>query len=290
MRQFELNILGCGSAFPTIRHSLSSQIVNFGGNLYMIDCGEGSQLQFCAMKLKFQQLNNIFISHLHSDHCFGLLGLVSMFGLLGRKADLYIYSHPDTEYLFRPLIKYFFKELLFQVVFHSFDPTYSELIFEDCALKVSTIPLKHRVPTVGFLFEEKLQTTHIIQKMKKDNFIASDSQIAPNMYLSKLTNTSRKYAYCSDTAYYEKIVPLIAGVDLLYHEATFSNRDLARAKETYHSSAQQAALIAKAANVKKLVLGHFSARYLDETSLLKEAQAIFLNTILAHKRMILPLI
>src|SRR5215470_7847750 len=213
MRQFELNILGCGSAFPTIRHSFSSQIVNFWGELYMIDCGEGSQFQFRAMKLKFQQLNHIFISHLHGDHCFGLLGLVSMLGLLGRTADLYIHSHPDAEYLFQPLIKYSCKELLFQVIFHSFDPTCSELIFEDCTLKVFTIPLKHRVPTVGFLFEEKLQNPHIIQETinfchipinlddnikKKKNFIISDGQTTPNMCLSKLTNTPRKYAYCSD--------------------------------------------------------------------------------------------
>ncbi|BAG83362.1 MAG: ribonuclease Z [Candidatus Azobacteroides pseudotrichonymphae] len=289
MRQFEVNILGCGSALPATRHSLSSQIVNLNGELYMIDCGEGSQLQFRAMNLKFQRLNHIFISHLHGDHCFGLLGLVSMFVLLGRTVDLCIYSHPDTKCLFQPLIKYFFKELPFQVVFHPFDPTCSGLIFEDQVLRVFTIPLKHRVPTVGFLFEEK-PIYLFDNNMQRGNFVTSGSQTVSSSCLSKLASFSCRYAYCSDTVYYEEIIPLITGVDLLYHEATYSNKDLARAKETYHSSAQQASLIARAANVKKLMLGHFSARYPDETFLLKEAQKIFPNTILASERMILPII
>lgn len=301
INRFEINILGCGSALSAIKHSLSSQIINFREKLYMVDCGEGSQFQFRAMNLKFQQLNHIFISHLHGDHCFGLLGLVYTLGLLKRTADLCIYSHPKTKCLFQPLINFFCKKLSFQIVFRSFDPTSSELIYEDHLLNVFTIPLNHRVPTVGFLFEEKFQRSciqemidfysipiNLIENIKRgSDFVTSNGRIIPNSYLTKMINIPRKYAYCSDTLYYEKIIPLITDVDLLYHEATFSNKDLLRAKKTYHSSAEQAALIAKFANVKKLVLGHLSTRYSNENSLLEEAQKIFPNTILANEQMIL---
>ncbi|MDR2520531.1 MAG: ribonuclease Z [Bacteroidales bacterium OttesenSCG-928-I14] len=301
MNQFEINILGCGSALSFIKHSLSSQIINFCGKLYMIDCGEGSQFQFRTMKLKFQQLNHIFISHLHGDHCFGLLGLIYTLGLFKRTTDLCIYSHPEAKRLFQPLIRYFCKEISYQILFRSFDPNCSELIYEDQKLNIFTIPLKHRVPTVGFLFEEKFKKpcVNIIQEMciqnsliknthKFNDFNLSNKKITQNVS-KKTTNFSRKYAYCSDTMYHEKIIPLITNVDLLYHEATFKSEDLVRAKKTCHSSAKQAALIAKFANVKKLVIGHFSARYSDELSLLKEAQEIFPNTILANKFMVLPI-
>jgi ribonuclease Z len=271
----------------------------------MIDCGEGTQLQFRAMKLNFNRLNHIFISHLHGDHCFGLPGLISTLGLLGRTSDLHVYAQPDAAKIFPFLLDYFCKELPFKVFFHSFRPTGSELIFEDRSLKVFTIPLKHRVPSAGFLFEEKPKSAHIIREMidfyripvsqipaikNGANFITSEGETIPNELLTKPPVPPQKYAYCSDTAYYEKIVPVIEGVDLLYHEATFSNEDLARAKETYHSSAQQAALIARSARVGKLVLGHFSARYPDETVLLNEAKAIFPNTILASERMTISLL
>jgi len=304
MENFELNILGCGSALPTTKHFLSSQVINLRDKLYMIDCGEGTQLQFRTLKLKFQRLNHIFISHLHGDHCFGLPGLISTLGLLGRTADLHIYAQPDAEKVFQPFLSYFCKELPYKVFFHSFSPSKNELIFEDRTLKVFSIPLKHRVPSAGFLFEEKPKCAHIIREMidfyqvpvfqinaikNGADFITSEGETIANKLLTKPANPPHKYAYCSDTAYSEKIIPIIEGIDVLYHEATFSNKDIARAKETYHSSAQQAALIAKAACVKKLILGHFSARYPDETILLKEAQAIFPNTILANERMVIPI-
>jgi len=304
MENFELNILGCGSALPTTKHFLSSQVINLRDKLYMIDCGEGTQLQFRTLKLKFQRLNHIFISHLHGDHCFGLPGLISTLGLLGRTADLHIYAQPDAEKVFQPFLSYFCKELPYKVFFHSFSPSKNELIFEDRTLKVFSIPLKHRVPSAGFLFEEKPKCAHIIREMidfyqvpvfqinaikNGADFITSEGETIANKLLTKPANPPHKYAYCSDTAYSEKIIPMIEGIDVLYHEATFSNKDIARAKETYHSSAQQAALIAKAACVKKLILGHFSARYPDETILLKEAQAIFPNTILANERMVIPI-
>jgi ribonuclease Z len=270
----------------------------------MIDCGEGAQLQFRAMKLNFNRLNHIFISHLHGDHCFGLPGLISTLGLLGRTSGLHIYAQPDAAKIFPFLLDYFCKGLSFKVFFHSFRPAESELIFEDRSLKVFTIPLKHRAPSVGFLFEEKPKSAHIIREMidfyripvsrihaikSGADFVTPEGETIPNVRLTKPPSPPRKYAYCSDTAYYEKIVPIIKGVDLLYHESTFSNEDLARAKETYHSSAQQAALIARSAQAGKLILGHFSARYPDETVLLNEAKEIFPNTVLADERMTISL-
>ncbi|MCL1937528.1 MAG: ribonuclease Z [Candidatus Azobacteroides sp.] len=302
MERFDVNILGCGSALPTTRHFLSSQVINLREKLYMIDCGEGAQLQFRAMKLNFNRINRIFISHLHGDHCLGLPGLISTLGLLGRTSDLHIHIQPDAEKIFQPLLQYFCKELFFTVFFHAFDPQKNELIFEDRSLRVYSIPLKHRVPTAGFLFEEKPKSAHIIREMidfyqipisqiqaikNGADFISPEGEIIPHSLLTRPADPPKRYAYCSDTAYYEKIIPLIEGVDLLYHEATFIEKDLQRATETYHSSARQAALIAQAAHVKKLVLGHFSARYPDENILLEEAQAVFSHTILANERMTL---
>lgn len=304
MDRFELNILGCGSALPTTRHFLSSQVINHRENLYMVDCGEGAQLQFRAMKLKFQRLGHIFISHLHGDHCFGLPGLISTLGLLGRTSDLHIHAQPDAEKIFQPMLDYFCKELPYKVIFNSFDPQKSEVILDNKSLKVSTIPLKHRVPTAGFLFEEKPKSPHIIREMidfyhvpvkyinaikNGEDFITEDGNVIPNKVFTKLADPHHRYAYCSDTAYSEKIIPMIEGVDLLYHEATFSEDNIMRAKQTFHSSARQAAMIAKAANVKKLILGHFSARYPDESVLLEEAQEVFPDTVLAKEKMNLPI-
>ena len=302
MNRFEVYILGCGSALPTTKHVLSSQVVNLRDKLYMIDCGEGTQLQFRAMKQNFQKLNRIFISHLHGDHCFGLPGLISTMGLLGRTADLHIHALSDAEKLFAPLLQYFCKELPYKVYFHAFNQGKSELIFEDKSLKVTTIPLKHRVPTAGFLFEEKPQSPHIIREMidfyhvpvsqiraikEGAPFVTGEGKTIPHTVFTRPADPPRKYAYCSDTAYYEKIIPVIAGVNALYHEATFSSADLARAKETFHSSAAQAASIAKAANAGRLIIGHFSARYPDEQILLNEALEIFPQTQLAYEKMIL---
>ena len=268
----------------------------------MIDCGEGTQLQFRTMKLKFQRLNHIFISHLHGDHCFGLPGLISTLGMLGRTADLHIYAQPDAEKIFQPVLNYFCKDLSYKVLFHAFNPSKNDLIFEDRTLKVFTIPLNHRTPCAGFLFEEKPKSPHIIREMidfyqipvsriaaikDGDDFVTQDGTIVPNRIFTRPAELPRRYAYCLDTAYYEKIIPIVEGVDLLYHEATFSHENIVRAKETYHSSARQAAMIAKAAHVKKLVIAHFSARIMDETVLLDEAREVFPNTVLANEGMTL---
>jgi ribonuclease Z len=270
----------------------------------MIDCGEGTQLQFRTMKLKFRKLNHIFLSHLHGDHCLGLPGLVSTLGMLGRTADLHVYAQPEAPKIFQPVFDYFCRNLSYRVVFHSFDPLQHEVIYEDRTMKVSTLPLRHRVPCAGFLFEEKSKSPHIIREMidfykvpvsqinaikKGADFVTSEGKVIPHAALTRPAEPPHKYAYCSDTAYFKKIIPLLQGVNVLYHESTYAEEDLAYAQEYFHSTAKQAAAIALAASVKQLVLGHFSARYPDETVLLTEARDIFPNTILANEQMVINL-
>jgi len=298
MEKFEIDILGCGSATPTTLHNPSAQVVNIREKLFMVDCGEGTQLQIRRNRLRFGRLNRIFVSHLHGDHCFGLIGLISTLGLLGRTGDLYIHSVAGLEEILRPQIEFFCKDNPFEVKIETFDPQQSEVIYEDRSLTVKTIPLRHRVPCAGFLFGEKEKEAHLIPDMIKfydipvselpgikqgGDFVTADGKLIPHSHLTRPAERARTYAYCSDTAYYEKIVPIIEGADLLYHESTFAEDDAARARKTGHSTARQAAQIAKMANVKKLMLGHFSARYTDNTVLLNEAKEIFPDTILANE-------
>ncbi|MDR1119487.1 MAG: ribonuclease Z [Dysgonamonadaceae bacterium] len=296
MDHFEVNILGCGSALPTTKHALSAQVINLREKLYMVDCGEGTQLQFRKTKLNFNRLNQLFISHLHGDHCFGIPGLLSTLALLGRTGEIVIHAHPDAEKIFRPVLDYFCREMPYRVRFNSINPGAHALIYEDRIVKVYSIPLKHRVPSCGFLFEELPKSPHIIREMvdfyripfslitsikNGADFVTDDGMVIPNHRLTRPADLPKKYAYCSDTAYSEKIIPIIEKADLLYHEATFAQQDIARAKETYHSSAQQAAMIARKAQVKQLFIGHFSARYPDENILLQEAREIFPQTTVA---------
>ncbi len=298
MEKFEINILGCGSALPTTRHFPSCQVINFRDKLFMIDCGEAAQLQFRKSKIKFSRLNHIFISHLHGDHCFGLMGLISTFALLGRTATLHLYSHKDLIKILQPQLDYFCKGMSYDVEFHEIDPTISSIIYEDRSLIVRTIPLKHRIPTCGFLFEEKPALRHINREMMDMykiplayincikngyDFITEDGEVIANEILTFDPERTRKYAYCSDTIYNPSIIELIKECDLLFHEATFAESEIKRAQETFHSTAKQAATIAKDSNVGKLIIGHFSARYEDEQLLLNEAKTVFKNTILAKE-------
>ena len=300
MEKFEVNILGCGSALPTTRHFSTSQVVNIREKLFMVDCGEGAQLQLRRSKLKFTRLNHIFISHLHGDHCFGLMGLISTFGLLGRTASLHIYAHKELERLLAPQLEFFCKGMTYEVVFHPIDPAKAEVIYDDRSVSVSTIPLKHRIPTCGFLFQEKPTPNHIIRDMvdfyripvfelnrikNGEDYITPEGVVVPNHRLTTPSAAPRSYAYCSDTICQTSIIPQIKGVDLLFHEGTFAQCDAARAKETFHTTAMQAAQIAVEAEAKQLVIGHFSARYEDESILLKEAQTLFPNTLLAKENL-----
>lgn len=300
MEKFEVNILGCGSASPTTRHFPTSQIVNIREKLFMIDCGEGTQIQMRRSQLNFSRLNHIFISHLHGDHCFGLMGLISTFALLGRTASLHIYAHKELEILMRPWLDFFCKDICYNIIFHPFGNTPNEIIYEDRSVIISTIPLNHRIPCCGFLFTEKTTPDHIIRDMidfyqiptyelnrikNGGDYITPQGEIIPHSRLTKPANPPRKYAYCSDTIFRPENKRIIEGVDLLFHEATFGNDNVQRAKETFHTTAHQAAILASEANVKQLLIGHFSARYENESILLEEAKEIFPNTLLAKENM-----
>lgn len=298
MEKFELYILGCGSALPTTRHFPTSQVLNVRDKLYMIDCGEGAQLQFRKSRLKFSRLNHIFISHLHGDHCFGLWGLISTLNLLGRTAELHIYSPRGLEALLLPTLAFFNRQMTYRVLFHEFDTDRPALIYEDRSLTVTTIPLRHRIPCCGFLFAEKQGLNHIVREMvdfykvplfemnrikNGADYVTPEGEIVPNRLLTRPADPPRKYAYCSDTICLPEIAGQLHGVDLLFHEATFASDNLGRAKETYHTTAVQAAELARSAEVKKLLIGHFSARYEDESVLLEEAREIFPETLLASE-------
>ena len=299
MEKFELHILGCGSALPTTRHFPTSQIVNVRDKLFMIDCGEGAQLQFRKSHLKFSRLNHIFISHLHGDHCFGLLGLISTLNLLGRTAELHIHSPKGSGNITDTVCWIFFnRQMTYKVLFHEFDTKEPMLIYEDRSLTVTTIPLRHRMPCCGFLFAEKPRPNHILRDMvdfyqvpvyelnrikNGADYITPEGEVIPNARLTRPSAAPRRYAYCSDTIYLPSITEQIKGVDLLFHEATFAEDAAPRAKETFHTTASQAARIARDAEVKKLLIGHFSARYDDEQVLLDEARAVFPDTQLAKE-------
>ena len=304
MEKFELHILGCGSALPTTRHFATSQVVNLRDKLFMIDCGEGAQMQLRKSRLKFSRLNHIFISHLHGDHCFGLMGLISTFGLLGRTAELHIHSPKGLEELLTPMLNFFCHTLAYKVIFHEFDTRQTSVVYEDRSMTVTTIPLQHRIPCCGFLFAEKARPNHIICDMvdfykvpvyelnrikNGSDYVTPEGEVIANTRLTRPSDPPRKYAYCSDTIFRPEIVEQLSGVDLLFHEATFAESELARAKETYHTTAAQAARIALEAGVRQLVIGHFSARYEDESILLKEASAVFPNTILAKENLCISL-
>lgn len=304
MADFKINILGCGSALPTTRHLATSQIVDLRDKLYMIDCGEGTQVQMRNMRIRFNRLGHIFISHLHGDHCFGLPGLISTLGMLGRTGDLVVHGPKEVETYLRPVMDLFCRGLEFKVRFNPIDTTRHALVMEDRSLSVYSIPLKHRIPTCGYLFAEKPKEAHIIREMTdfyqvpvrcmKDikqgqDYVTPEGEIIPNSRLTRPSEPPKRYAFCSDTAYSPSIIPIIEGVDLLYHEATFAESDVARARETFHSTARQAADIARKANVGRLVIGHYSARYDDLSVLRQEAEAVFPGTILANEGMVLPL-
>ena len=304
MEKFELHILGCGSALPTTRHFATSQVVNLREKLFMIDCGEGAQMQLRKSRLKFSRLNHVFISHLHGDHCFGLLGLISTFGLLGRTAELHIHSPKGMEELFAPMLDFFCKNMSYKVTFHEFETQQPVVVYEDRSMTVTTIPLRHRIPCCGFLFEEKQCPNHIIREMidfyqvpvyelnrikNGEDFVTPEGDVIPNSRLTRPSDPPRKYAYCSDTIYLKKIAEQIRGVDLLFHEATFAQSEKARAKATFHTTAAQAAQLALDAQVKRLVIGHFSARYEEEQVLLKEAAFVFPQTVLAKENLCITL-
>ncbi len=288
-----LTILGSGSALPTRENFPTSQLIDIREKQFLIDCGEGTQIRLRQSGMKLNRLGHIFISHLHGDHCFGLPGLVSTLGMLNRTADLYIHGPVGIREVFEPQMAFFCAESPFQIRFEEFDARQPAVIYDDRSLSVTTLPLRHRVPCAGFLFREKPGNRHLLREWidfykipvaqlnlirQGADFCTAEGELIPNHRLTTAPNPVISYAYCSDTAYTEKLIPMLQDVDLLYHEATFADSEQKRARQTLHSTAREAATIALKAGVGKLLIGHYSARYSNKEILLKEAREVFANT------------
>jgi ribonuclease Z len=293
---FEVSILGSSSATPIYQRHPTAQVVNIHERFFLVDCGEGTLIQMNRYKLKFHRINHIFISHLHGDHYLGLLGLLSTMHLQGRTIPMHVYGHGPLKEIIDIQLKYSETNLRYPLHFHELIPGKEEVIFDDDQIEVRTIKLNHRIPCSGFLFSEKPAPRKLIkekliefnipvsfyQELKAgSDYVSSDGKKIPNGELTMDPRAARKYAFCSDTCYDETILPHITNVDLLYHEATFLSDKSARAAETFHSTAEQAATIAKKAGARRLIIGHFSARYKNLYPLLEEAREVFPETTLA---------
>ena len=291
-----LTILGYNSAIPTVKSAPTAQFLEMEERCFLIDCGEGTQVQLRKAKAKFSKINHIFISHLHGDHVFGLPGLISSFRLLGRETPLHVYGPKGIKEMMETIFRITETHQGFEVVFHELSSKKSEKVFEDNRVEVFTIPLDHRIYCNGYLFKEKPKERHLnMQEISKypeieicdyhnlkrgKDIQLSDGYILKNENLTKPAEPSVSYAFCSDTRYLESIIPIIKNVDILYHEATFLHDLKKMADYTGHSTALEAAKIARKANVKKLILGHFSNRYNDLSVFLNEACEIFPETYL----------
>jgi ribonuclease Z len=291
---FQLTILGTSSALPTSNRYPTAQVLHVSGRFFLIDCGEGTQTQMRKYKIGFSKINHIFISHLHGDHIFGLIGLISTFALIGRTNELHIYSYSELQKFLDAQIQFLYAdELPFRIVYHPLNFKKEQKIYEDRKVTVYSFPLTHRIPTCGFRFDEKPVLPNLIpekiaeyqipirnrQQIKEGaDFTTSDGRIIPHSELTSHKQRPRSFAFCSDTRYDESYIESVRNVDLLYHEATFARDNQDLAQTTYHSTGADAARIALKANAGKLIIGHFSARYKDHTPILNEAQEIFGNT------------
>ncbi|MDG2432475.1 ribonuclease Z [Flavobacterium sp.] len=292
----KITILGCYAATPRTFTNPTSQVLEIKNRLFLIDCGEGTQVQLRKNKIKFSKINHVFISHLHGDHFFGLIGLISTFTLLGRTTDLHIYGPVGIKEIVTLQLRITDSWLNYTLHFTELSSKSSEVIFEDDKVSVSTIPLKHRIYTNGFLFREKIDKRKLnisavtdfeiescyFQNIKNGKDITlDDGRIIQNSQLTFDPIAPKSYAFCSDTAYSEEIIPLISQCDVLYHEATFLESETLLAKKTKHSTAIEAATIALKANVNQLILGHYSTRYENITLFKEEAETVFPNVLLA---------
>lgn len=291
-----LTILGSSGALPAIGRFPTSQYLEIQNRHFLIDCGEGAQIQLARLQISIHKIDHIFISHLHGDHYLGLMPLLFSMHLHKRTSELHLYSPPGLDEIITLQLKHSKSVLNYKIIFHPFKPTEIQTLFQDDALTVETIPLIHKLDCAGFLFKEKIKPRRInkeklvegmklqqIASLKTGSDIFDDvgNLLYKNGDFTLPPRPSLSYAYCSDTAWNESMIDQIAGIDLLYHEATFMQVDIDKAVETKHSTAAQAAEIAKRAQVKKLIIGHFSARYKDLTLLLDEAKTYFANTELA---------
>ena len=304
MEPFKIHILGCGSALPTLHHYASAQVVEMRGKQFMIDCGEGTQMQLRRSRIRFTKLSAVFITHLHGDHCFGLIGMISTFGLLGRTAKLDVYAPKELELMLQEQMRMFCHNFDYEVAFHAVDTRKQQVVYEDRSLTVESIPLEHRMPCCGYLFKEKATLPHIRRDMidfyqipvsqinnikAGSDWITAEGETVPNSKLVEAADQSRSYAYCSDTRYIPTLHERIRGVTALYHESTYGEDNLLMAEKYYHSTARQAALVARDAGAGKLLLGHYSSRYEDENVLLNEAKQVFENSFLCDEQMVFEL-
>lgn len=293
----KLTILGCYAATPRTFTNPTSQVLEIRNRLFLIDCGEGTQIQLRKNKIRFSKINHIFISHLHGDHFFGLIGLISTFALLNRVTDLHIYGPKGIQEIIQLQLKLSNSWPNYGLFFHELESKESEIVFEDDKVLVKTIPLKHRIYTNGFLFEEKIRERKLdmntilnygIEKCYYQNIkngkdiILDNGHCIENKKITFDPIPPMRYAFCSDTVYDESIIPLINEVDVLYHESTFLDSEESLAKKTMHSTAKQAATIALKANVKQLILGHYSTRYENIVLFKEQAETVFPDILLAE--------
>lgn len=293
----QLTILGCYSAAPRVNTNPTSQVLEINNHTFLIDCGEGTQVQLRKHKIKFNRIKHIFISHLHGDHFFGLVGLISTFRLHTREADLHIYAPKGLKEVITLQMKLAESWTNFKLIFHELKSKESELIFEDDKVEVYTIPLVHRIYTNGFLFkqkegERKLNVTQAeeanidvayYRKLKQGHDVTNeDGVLIKNETVTAYGHKPKSYAFCSDTVYSESIIPIIQNTDVLYHESTFLEKHKKLAEPTKHSTARQAATIAKKAHVGKLILGHYSTRYDSLQDFKNEAEGVFESVELAE--------
>ncbi len=299
---FKLIILGCNSAIPTIKKNPIAQLLNADERFFLIDCGEGTQIQLLKNKIKAQRIDHIFISHLHGDHYFGLIGLINTMHLQGRTKELNLYAHKQLKEIIDLQFTVSNTELRFPLFFHPIPKDKQKVLFEDGKIMISNLILKHSIPSSGFLFLEKNKKRNILkEKIKKYNipinrieniklgeeFITNSGKVIQNSELTTISDSLHSYAFCSDTEYVEENTKKIKDVTLLYHEVTFMKELQGKAKKTGHSTTIDAATIAKKARVKKLLIGHFSKRYKNLNKILEETKSIFPNSILASDGMLI---
>ena len=295
---FEITILGSNSALPTSNRYPTAQVLNVLGRFFLIDCGEGTQIQLRRNKIGFGKIKHIFISHLHGDHYFGLIGLISTLNLLGIKTDIHIYSASELKTLLQPQLDFLKSEMTVNLIFHPLNFKKTQTIYTDKRVEVISFPVKHSIPTCGFLFREIQKPANIKKEMIKEyqiplnkikeiksgaDFVTSDGKTIPNKDLTIPPPKPRSYAFCTDTALHFPNIDIIKEVDLLYHETTFPESMQEFANKTYHSTTSDAGKMATMANVKKLIIGHFSARYKDVNLFLSETRSVFKNTVLAKE-------
>jgi ribonuclease Z len=293
---FEITILGSSSATPIFNRHPTSQLINIRERYFLIDCGEGTLMQLLRYRIRYHRINHIFISHLHGDHYLGLMGLLSTFHLQGRTSELHLYGQQELMDIVELQLRLSNSVLRYSLIFHPVRHYTAEVLLEDDDVMVRSILLNHRIPCTGFMFREKPRPRKLlVQKIQEHNIPVSfyaelkkgknysdpSGKIIPNEELTEAPLPPRSYAYCSDTIYDPSLKEEVKNVDVLYHEATFLHELEQRARDTYHTTSLQAAQIALAADVKQLLIGHFSARYKDLDPLLQEAKSIFKNTELA---------